>query len=90
MTQTIEGGIPAASYPTFLRMAAGILVSFLALGYLPTARLAGDEGVRAMAAGCGVSLAGSVVGTLPLLLSRSQTAIEAMPAVIGSIVFLLA
>ena len=90
MTQTIETGIPAASYPRFLGNAAGILASLLALGYLPTARLAGDEGVRAMAAGCGVSLVGSVVGTVPFLLSRSRTAIEAMPVVIGSIALRMA
>ena len=85
MTQTLEAGIPAAGYPRFLRNAMGILASLFALGYLPTARLAGTEGVRAMAAGCGVSLVGSLVGTVPFLVSRSKTAVEALPAVIGSI-----
>ena len=33
---------------------------------------------------------GSVAGTLPLLMSRSRTAAEAMPAVMGSIVLRMA
>ena len=38
-----------------------------------------------MVAGCVVSLVGSVAGTLPLLLSRGRSQIEAVPVVLGSI-----
>ncbi len=82
-----ERDFPAAGgqYLGFLEQAAVVLVVLLALGYLPTAKTAGEEGLSAMVAGTGVSLVGSVAGTVPLLLSRSRTAAEAMPAVIGSI-----
>ena len=66
-------------------LAAAIAVALLALGYLPTKRLAGSEGVPAMFAGSGVSLVGSVAGTVPLLLSRGRTAVEIMPVLLGSI-----
>ena len=69
----------------FLKLAAGILAALLILGYIPTVRLAGDKGISAMLVGCGVSLAGSMAGTMPLLLSRSRTAIEAVPVLLGSI-----
>ncbi len=72
-------------YLEFLKQAAVVLVLLLALGYLPTAKMAGEEGLSAMVAGTGVSLVSSVAGTVPLLLSRSRTAVEVMPAVIGSI-----
>ncbi len=72
-------------YLGYLKALAGILVVLLALGYLPTTRLAGDEGIVAMVAGCGVSLASSVAGTVPFLLSRTWTPVESMPVLMGSI-----
>ncbi len=88
MTQTREVDRPGAPlhYPEFLKLAAGILIGLLALGYLPTLRSAGEEGVSAMVAGSGMSLVGSVAGTMPLLLSSSRTSVEIMPALMGSIV----
>lgn len=87
MTRINEQGSSAdkGRYLGFLKLAAGILAALLTLGYLPTVRLAGEKGIWAMLAGCGVSLVGSVAGTMPLLLSRSRNAVEVMPAVIGSI-----
>ena len=86
MTQVREQRLrPQALYLGFLKLAAAILIGLLALGYLPTVRSAGEEGVAAMIAGSGVSLAASVAGTLPLLLSRASTPVEIMPAVMGSI-----
>ncbi len=73
------------SYLSFLKLAAAILVGLFALGYLPTVRSAGEDGVPAMFAGGGVSLAASVAGTVPFLLSQARTAVEIMPAVMGSI-----
>ena len=73
------------SYASFLKLAAAILIGLLVLGYLPTARSAGEDGIPAMVAGNAVSLVASVVGTLPFLLSHSRTAVEIMPAIMGSI-----
>ncbi len=87
MTRISEGGASAAweRYPRFLTTSAGILAALFAAGYLPTARLAGEEGIMAMATGGGTSLVGSLAGTVPLVMSRSRTPIEAMPVLIGSI-----
>ncbi len=78
------------SYLGFLKLAATILVGLFALGYLPTVRTAGEEGVSAMVAGGGVSLVASVAGTIPFLLSQARTPAEIMPAVMGSIALRLA
>ena len=78
------------SYPGFLKLAAAILIGLLALGYLPTVRAAGGEGVAAMVAGGGVSLVASVVGTVPFLLSQARAPAEIMPAVMGAIALRLA
>ena len=72
-------------YGRFLKLAAAVLIGLLALGYLPTVRSAGADGVSAMVAGGAVSLAASVAGTLPLLLSHGRTPADVMPAVMGSI-----
>ncbi len=92
MTPIREDGSPKAQgqYLRFLALAAAILLGLFALGYQPTARLAGEEGVSAMAAGGGVGLMGSVAGTLPFLLSRSRTQVEVVPVVMGSIALRLA
>ena len=43
-------------YLRFLGFAVGLIVALCAVGYFPTRRLTGDDGVMAMAAGCGISL----------------------------------
>lgn len=40
----------------FVSLAAAVVVGLGAVGYLPTRRLAGDEAIPAMAAGCVISL----------------------------------
>lgn len=87
MTRSSEQGSPADRdrYLGFLKLAAGILAALLIVGYLPTVRLAGDKGITAMLAGCGVSVVGSMAGTIPLLLSRGRTAVEAVPVLLGTI-----
>src|SRR5215467_15296792 len=40
----------------FLGLAVGLVVALCVIGYFPTRRLAGEDGVAAMAAGCGISL----------------------------------
>lgn len=94
MTRISELGADVSAtrerYFGFLAKAAAVLAALLALGYLPTERLAGAEGVSAMIAACGVSLLGSTVGALPFLLIHFRTQAEAMPAVMGSIVLRMA
>lgn len=61
----------------FLRFVVLALVSVLVVGLLgwwPTRRLAGDQGLIALACGCGISLAGSLLGALPLAIAG--TAVE--------------
>ena len=43
-------------YARFLGLAVAIVLALCAIGWLPTRRLAGETGVVAMAAGCGISL----------------------------------
>ncbi len=89
MTRILEA-TAQPSYLGFLKLAAAILIGLFALGYLPTVRSAGEDGVSAMIAGGGVSLAASVAGTVPFLLSQARTPAEIMPAVMGSIALRLA
>ncbi len=80
-----QGTADRDRYLGFLKLAAGILTMLLLLGYLPTVRMAGDKGLSAMFAGCGVSTVGSMAGTVPLLLSRGRSSVEAVPVLLGSI-----
>ncbi len=90
MTQVSEQEAGRKLNLGFLKALAAILVALLVLGYLPTSRLAGEEGIVAMVAGCGISLAGSVAGTIPFLVSRTWTPVESMPVLMGSIALRIA
>lgn len=85
-------GSPAdgREYLGFLARALAVIAGLLVLGYVPTVRLAGDGAVPAMLAGCGLSLVASLAGTVPIVLARQRTALEAMPSVIGSITLRIA
>lgn len=48
-------------------LALGVVIFLMAVGFVPTRRLAGDEGLVAMAVGCGISLVASVFGAIPLM-----------------------
>ncbi|MCL4838224.1 MAG: hypothetical protein KJ058_09705 [Thermoanaerobaculia bacterium] len=68
-------------YARLLALLAGTGLLLAALGYLPTARLAGPAGLVAMAAGIGVSLVATAVGALPLLApARGGTGASALLA----------
>lgn len=56
-----------------------------ALGWLPTARLAGPAGTAALLAGCATALAGAALGAAPVLwaLARGDAAAGRAPAVAG-------
>jgi hypothetical protein len=44
-----------ARYARFLGLALAIVAALMAVGFVPTRRLAGDDALAAMAAGCGIS-----------------------------------
>ena len=45
----------------------GVLAALGLLGWLPTSRLAGEAGQRALGAGCAVALVGALLGAAPVL-----------------------
>jgi len=59
------------SYAVLLAVAllTGVLVAVV--GYVPTARMTSDLGVRSMLAGCAISWIASCVGAIPLALMNS-------------------
>jgi hypothetical protein len=60
-------------YARFLGLAAGLVVALCAVGYFPTRRLAGEAGVAAMAAGCGISLVAAALAGFLLTAVAAQT-----------------
>lgn len=60
-------------YARLLALLGVTALLLAALGYLPTARLAGPAGVAAMAAGIAVSLVATGVGALPLVGRRAAS-----------------
>lgn len=71
---------PRRVFLQFLLLAGAIVVALIALGYLPTRRLAGEAGLAAMLAGCLVSLVASLAGTVPVFLARHRSHVEMVPA----------
>lgn len=65
-------------YARFMAVAIAIVVALLAVGFLPTRRLAGDEGIPAMAAGCLVGLAGAALAGWLLVAVPAATATAQM------------
>jgi hypothetical protein len=57
----------------FLGLAVGLIVALGAVGYLPTRRLSGEDGVVAMAAGCGISLVAAALAGLLLTAVAAET-----------------
>ncbi len=72
-------------YLSFLTLAAAILTVLVVLGILPTRRLAGEEAIVSMVAGCSFGFLAALLGTLPVLLARGQVASGTVPAVMMSI-----
>ena len=60
------------SYVRFVALATASAVVIIALGYLPTVRLAGRDAVVAMVAGCGASWLASCVGAIPVARAQVQ------------------
>jgi hypothetical protein len=61
-------------YVRFLGLAVGLVAALCAVGYLPTRRLAGEGGVGAMAAGCGISLVAAALAGWLLTSLTAETA----------------
>jgi hypothetical protein len=85
----------SSRYAWFVGLAAGCTALLCAIGWLPTARLAGDGGGRAMLAGCGIALLSAVLaGALLVVLdgetpqARLQRAMFAMFARLAVVVLL--
>jgi len=56
----------ARRYLLFLAALVGLTLVLLAVGYLPTRSVAGEEALPAMLLACGVSFIGSAVGGMPI------------------------
>ncbi len=85
--QQAAGRRPSATkqYGIYLALAVGSFVLLLAVGLWPTRRLGGADATLAMVAGCGASLAGSLLGSIPIWLARGVGLPAALPAVLGSL-----
>jgi hypothetical protein len=79
-----EPGSTAGAFLGFLALTGGIVVGLMAVGLIPTRRLAGDGALGAMAAGCLISFAAALVGTVPVMLARGQAAPDTVPSVMAS------
>jgi hypothetical protein len=53
----------------FLALSFAATLVIAGLGYLPTLRIAGEDAIVAMLAGCGISFIASGVGVIPVLLA---------------------
>lgn len=74
----------AAVYPRFLALATVVTVALGAVGYVPTRRLAGEEGLPALLAGCLIGLLSSALGGLPIALSRDRSPAGKVTAMMAS------
>ena len=75
---------PAAGYPRFLALAVAVTVVAGAIGAMPTRRLAGEEGLPALLAGCLIGLLSSALGGLPVALWRDRTPAGRVTAMMAS------
>jgi hypothetical protein len=75
---------PAAGYARFLALATVVTAAVGAVGYVPTRRLAGEEGLPALVAGCLIGLLSSALGGLPVALWRDRTPAGRVTAMMAS------
>lgn len=60
----------AGEYLRFLAWAVAVTFAVALVGYLPTRRLGGEEGLPGMVAGCGIAVLASAAGALPVARAR--------------------
>jgi hypothetical protein len=75
---------PAAGYARFLALATVVTAAVGAVGYVPTRRLAGEEGLPALVAGCLIGLLSSALGGLPVALGRDRSPAGRVTLMMGS------
>jgi hypothetical protein len=84
MTDPAKPATAANGYLRFLAWAAVVAVAAGAIGFWPTRRLAGDDGVPALVAGCLVGFLSSALGGLPIALIRSRAPASRLLASMGA------
>jgi hypothetical protein len=75
---------PAAGYARFLAWAAVVTVALGTIGFVPTRRLAGEDGLSALIAGCLIGFLSSALGGLPVALIRGRTPAGPVAVIMGS------
>lgn len=76
---------PAAEYLRFLAWAVAVAALVAALSWVPTRRLAGEDGVRAMLVGCALAFFASAVGGVAVARSRrAATPAARVPALMAA------
>ena len=76
---------PWTRYLRFLGSLILICLAAAAAGYLPTRNLGGEQAVSAMLLGCGLSLAGSILGSVPVLAAAARSRGIGAPQLLGSL-----
>ncbi|MDX1502709.1 MAG: hypothetical protein R3325_10140 [Thermoanaerobaculia bacterium] len=76
---------PWTRYLRFLAWLGLLALGAVAAGYLPTRNLGGAAAVRAMTLGCGLSLFGSVLGSLPVLAAAARPGGPGTSELLGSL-----
>jgi len=71
-------------FAAFLLLSSGAALLVALAGFLPTRKLAGEPGLMAMAAGCGVSLVASWLGALPIAIAAGSDGKAFASALLGS------
>ena len=84
MTDPAKPATAANGYLRFLAWAGVVAVAVGAIGLWPTRRLAGDDGVPALVAGCLVGFLSSALGGLPIALIRDQAPASRLIASMGA------
>jgi hypothetical protein len=78
---------PAAEYLRFLAWSVAVAALVAALSWVPTQRLAGEGGVRAMLVGCALALVASAAGGVAVARSRrAATPAARVPAMMAAMV----
>jgi hypothetical protein len=84
MTDPAKPATAVHGYLRFLAWAAVIAVGVGAAGFWPTRRLAGDDGIPALIAGCLVGFLSSALGGLPVALIRDPAPASRVIASMGA------
>ena len=84
MTDRAKPVTAAYGYLRFLAWAAVVAVAVGAIGAWPTRRLAGDDGIPALVAGCLIGFLSSALGGLPIALVRGKAPASRVVASMGA------